>query len=105
MGKESWESGSHRGKCADKFGDVLRAMPCLYNNLRCYKCQEMLKLWPKERGGGRFICQAEGCPQKSKIYNEGFNMFSCFQCAHTVCLTCAHAQMHHQVQGNRIRTR
>ena len=49
MGKEQWEGGSHRAKCGEKNEAVLRAMPSLYNNLRCPapQCRDMLKLWPR----------------------------------------------------------
>lgn len=97
VGKESWEGGSHRAKCGDKNDAVLRAMPCLYNNLRCpaQTCRDMLKLWPRDRGGA-FRCNGPDCPLLGKrVENEGFNRFTCFACDFTLCLTCAHANMQH----------
>ena len=65
VSRESWESGSHRVKCGDKNEAVMRAMPSLYNNLRCPTCREMLKLWPRDRGGA-FRCKGPDCPLLGK---------------------------------------
>ena len=88
---------------------MLNAMPEMYDNLRCPTCLKMLKLWRKEEETGRrrktnymtFNCSSSTCPQgaNASINNEGFNMFMCFPCDYTLCLTCAHQVMNHQVRG------
>ena len=79
--KRDWESGEHRKKCATRRQEMVKKMP-QHPTEKCPKCDEFLRLWPKQ-GDLEFFCALSdnhpGLDVHGKIHplvNDGHNRYN-----------------------------
>ncbi len=85
---------SHRRNCATDNCAYLDSLPRAPGGMRCQRCRNPLRLWPKPADGAPqfFGCSARHptCPVMSPtgIINDGASRYTCFRCNYNMCLMC-----------------